>query len=161
MSRSPRPAFAMRRATAADGDDLAVIHAASFPHAWSPAEFAALLAQPGTHAVIAHRTNALGLRKPAGFILYRVVSDEAEILTVAVTPASRRRGLGRALIEDALRHAYRAGAGRMHLEVDEMNRAAIALYQRLEFRESGRRKGYYAQGRAEPAAALVMLRQLR
>jgi len=140
---------------------LAEIHASAFRRGWSDAEFEALLVQPGVHALIADYRNALGRRTPAGFILYRLAADEAEILSVAVTPACRRRGIGRALIEDALRHLYREGARNIHLEVEDSNKAAIGLYRGVEFRESGRRAGYYTQGRETPAGALVMLRQLR
>ena len=40
-------------------------------------------------------------------------------------------------------------------------RRRLGLYKGMEFRESGKRAGYYTQGRATPASALVMLRQLR
>jgi ribosomal-protein-alanine N-acetyltransferase len=78
-----------------------------------------------------------------------------------VLPDCRRRGIGKALLEEAMRALYREGAHRIHLEVEDRNVAAIALYNGMEFRESGRRAGYYTQGRDSPAGALVMLRQLR
>ena len=156
-----RPTVSTRRADVLDCLALAEIHASAFKRGWSDAEFEALLLQVGVHAVIAHYRNALGKRIPAGFILYRLIGDEAEILSVAVTPACRRRGIGRALLEDALRHLYREGARSIHLEVEDSNAAAIGLYRGVEFRESGRRAGYYAEGRETPGGALVMLRQLR
>jgi ribosomal-protein-alanine N-acetyltransferase len=156
-----RPAISVRRAEVADCDTLSDIHGSAFRRGWSEAEFEALLVQPGTYALIAHYRGAFGGRVAAGFILYRLIADEAEIISVAVFPAFRRRGIGRALLEEALRHIYREGANRIHLEVEDANVAAIELYRRLEFRESGRRAGYYAQGRDTPAGALVMLRQLR
>ncbi len=161
MTLFGRSAFSIRRATVADCDDLSDIHAGSFSRGWSGAEFESLLVQSGTHALIAHRRNPLGRRSAAGFILYRIVADEAEILTVAVARESRRRGIGSALLEEALRHAYREGAERIYLEVEDTNRAAIALYRWAEFHETGRRAGYYREGRAAPGGALVMLRQLR
>lgn len=151
----------LRRAGVSDSDALAEIHASAFRRGWSNAEFEALLMQPGTHALIAHHRNAFGWPTAAGFILYRLIADEAEVLSVAVAPRCRRRGIGRMLIDEALRHLYRLGARAIHLEVEDSNAAAIALYRRVEFRESGRRAGYYAQGRETPVGALVMLRQLR
>jgi ribosomal-protein-alanine N-acetyltransferase len=156
-----RPTVSTRRAEVADCVALAEIHASAFKRGWSDAEFEALLLQPGVFALLAHYQSAFGRRTAAGFILYRVAADEAEILSVAVTPACRRRGIGKALIEDALRHLYREGAKSIHLEVEDSNLAAIGLYRGVEFRESGRRAGYYAQGRETPGGALVMLRQLR
>jgi ribosomal-protein-alanine N-acetyltransferase len=161
MIRLRHPAHAIRRATVADCDDLSEIHAGSFSRGWSGAEFESLLLQPGTHALIAYRRSVFGRRRAAGFILYRLVADEGEVLTVAVARALRGRGIGRALLDEALRHAYREGAARIFLEVEDTNRAAITLYERAEFRETGRRAGYYGEGRATPGGALVMLRQLR
>jgi ribosomal-protein-alanine N-acetyltransferase len=156
-----RPAISLRRAEVEDCDVLADLHAAAFRRGWSGAEFEALLVQPGVHALLALYRNTFGWRAPAGFILYRLAADEAEVLSVAVIPDCRRRGIGRLLLEEAMRHLYREGARQIHLEVEDANAAAIGLYQSLEFRESGRRAGYYAQGRTAPGRALVMLRQLR
>ena len=50
-------------------------------------------------------------------ILARVAADEAEILTLAVHPASRRRGLGRRLLAPGDAHRRRRGAAAMFLEV--------------------------------------------
>jgi ribosomal-protein-alanine N-acetyltransferase len=161
MSKIGRPSIAIRPATATDCTDLSEIHASAFTRGWSDAEFESMLEQPGTHALIAHYRGVFGRRVPAGFILYRMVKDEAEVLTIAVEASCRRRGIGKALIEDALRHLYREGAKSIHLEVEDSNAAAIALYEGVEFRETGRRAGYYRQGRTTPAGALVMLRQLR
>lgn len=161
MIRLNRSAHAIRPATVADCDELSEIHGDAFSRGWSDAEFESLLVQSGTHALIAHRRGAFRRKNPAGFILYRLVADEAEVLTIAVARASRRRGIGRMLLEEALRHSYREGAERIYLEVEDTNRAAIALYRRAEFEETGRRAGYYGEGRTTPGSALVMLRQLR
>lgn len=154
-------ATAIRPAETGDCDVLSDIHAAAFRRGWSGAEFEALLVQPGTHALLATWRHPLGWRTPAGFILYRQVADEAELLSVAVVPECRRRGIGRSLLEEALRHLYREGARRIHLEVEDGNVAAIELYRRMEFEDSGRRAGYYTRAPEGPAGALVMLRQLR
>jgi len=161
MSLWGRPSVELRTAEVADCDVLSEIHASAFRRGWSDAEFESLLVQPGVHALLATYRNRVGRRAPAGFILYRFAADEAEVLSVAVKPEHRRRGVGRRLVEEALRHAYREGAREIHLEVEDSNLGAIALYRRVEFQERGRRQGYYTQGRETPAGAIVMLRQLR
>jgi ribosomal-protein-alanine N-acetyltransferase len=151
----------LRRSEIADCDLLSEIHSAAFRRGWSSAEFEALLSQPGVHALLAHYRGAFGGLAPAGFVLYRLAADEAEILSIAVVPECRRRGIAKALLEEALRHVYREGAQRIHLEVEDENQPAIRLYRGLEFRENGTRPRYYSQGRERPAGAIAMLRQLR
>lgn len=123
---------------------MAAIHASAFPpaEAWNAAAIAGLLATPGCFAH--HRDGA--------FILARVAADEAEVLTLATTPAARRQGLARALLDQAAATAIALGARTMWLEVAENNHPALALYSGLGFETSGRRPGYYANN----IAALVL-----
>lgn len=79
----------------------------------------------------------------AGFICFWVIFGEAHILNIAVRKSLRRRGLGRLLALEALRHASGEGAGSATLEVRESNSAAIGLYESLGFVRAGLRKGYY------------------
>ncbi|MYZ47424.1 ribosomal protein S18-alanine N-acetyltransferase [Propylenella binzhouense] len=144
-----------------DCDLLADIHGAAFRRGWSAAEFEAMLSQPGTHALIADYRNPIGRITRGGFALYRIVADEGEVISIAVTDDCRRRGLGRALLEELLRHCYREHVVSVTLEVEEANTPAIALYQAFDFEVVGERPGYYAQGRPRPSGAVVMRRKLR
>lgn len=135
------------------GDDLkplAAIHAASFADAWDARAIGELLATPGAFAFADDR----------GFILVRAATVEAEILTLAVSPDARGKGLGRALVIAAASHAQVVGAAEMFLEVAISNSAARALYDGLGFTQAGRRKGYYTAGRETPEDALVLKVQL-
>lgn len=88
--------------------------------------------------------------------LYAVL-DEGYIGNVAVNPAYRRCGIARRLVEVYCRFAQEHLAF-LTLEVRAGNRAAIALYESLEFREEGRRKHYYQ----EPVEdAIIMTRRFR
>lgn len=136
--------------TAPDPHTLAALHAEAFASPWSGIEFADLLSHTGVFV----------FAEPDGFILIRVVLDEAEILTLAVRPSARRTGLGRRLVEQGAVAASRAGASRLLLEVSEDNLAARALYDRSEFTQIGRRKAYYAAADGSRTDALVMSRDL-
>lgn len=125
---------------------LAAIHAEAFETPWDAASLSALLASPGVFV----------LAEVDGFILIRVVADEAEILTLAVRPSARRGGLGARLVEAAVVRAAALGAERMFLEVAEDNAAARALYARAGFHEAGRRRGYYARADGSREDALVL-----
>jgi ribosomal-protein-alanine N-acetyltransferase len=145
---------ALSEANARDAAAIALLHATSFNRGWSEQEVDGLLLD---RHVIAHRA-AFG-DKVAGFIMSRLVGDEAEILSVAVAARSQGRGLARALLTLHLRRLAGLGARAVFLEVDEHNTAAIRLYDRAGFREVGRRPNYY-QGGGTPAAALVLRRDL-
>ncbi len=138
-----------------DAVALAKLHAASFRRGWSDGEFERLLLERHT---VAHRA-AIG-REIAGFILSRLVEGEAEILSVAVAPARRRRGLARSLLNLHLGRLAGLSARTVFLEVDEDNAAARRLYARAGFREVGRRPGYYPQGGNVAATALILRRDL-
>ncbi|HST93062.1 MAG TPA: GNAT family N-acetyltransferase [Brevundimonas sp.] len=125
---------------------LADLHAEAFDAPWDPAAFDTLLGQPGVAA----------LETTDGFILIRTVAGEAEILTLAVRPAARRRGVGAGLLSQGVVLALAGGAQRLFLEVAEDNVAARALYARAGFTEAGRRRGYYARSGGPAADALVL-----
>ena len=125
---------------------LADIHAAAFAAPWDAAAFEALLDQTGVFA----------LEEPDGFILLRAVADEAEILTLAVRPVTRRRGLGARLVSEGGTAAATRGATRLFLEVADDNAAALALYARAGFAEAGRRPGYYARPDGGRRDALIL-----
>jgi ribosomal-protein-alanine N-acetyltransferase len=133
---------------------LAALHAGGIGAAgpaWDEAAFAALLALPGRRALIA---TAAG--EPVGLAVVGIAADEAELLSLAVLPAWRRRGVGRALVAAALARAAASGAARLFLEVGEANAPARRLYAGLGFRAVGRRPRYYPGG----ADALVLALRL-
>jgi [ribosomal protein S18]-alanine N-acetyltransferase len=145
----------------ADADDLVAIHADAFSRSWSADDFAALIADHTVFALALRRQSWLRRRRMIGFALLRAVAGEAEILTVAVAPAVRGRGLGRLLVEEALRRLYREGIAACFLEVDQANEPAMRLYRSLGFEVIGERKGYYQASGPGGGTALVMRVQLR
>jgi ribosomal-protein-alanine N-acetyltransferase len=142
-------------ASVRDAPAMAALHSASFHQGWSDGEFERLLLERNTVADRAAAGRAL-----CGFILSRLAAGEAEILSVAVAPAERGRGLARTLLDRHLRRLAGRGARAVFLEVDEDNEPARRLYARAGFREVGRRPGYYQHGRDRAASALVLRRDL-
>jgi ribosomal-protein-alanine N-acetyltransferase len=133
-------------------ETLAAIHAKAFSatRVWSTAEFASLLAHSGTF--VQGDTDS--------FALIRVVTDEAEVLTLATDPRKRRQGLAKTTLTHGETAAQAAGATMMFLEVGEDNIAAKALYAACGYTQVGRRPGYYLPKDAAPVAALVMRKEL-
>ena len=79
-----------------------------------------------------------------GYVGSQTVLGEADMMNVAVSPAYRRQGIGRALVLalcEALKTQMQATV--LTLEVRDSNAAAIALYEALGFTQIGLRKNYY------------------
>ena len=150
----------LSEAASRDAAAIAALHAASFRRGWSEQEVEGLLTD---RHVIAHRA-MVGSAKTgsnlAGFIMSRLVEDEAEILSVAVAGQRRGRGLARNLLNLHLRRLAALGARAVFLEVDEHNAAAIQLYDRAGFHEISRRPNYYPGPGGQAVAALVLRRDL-
>jgi ribosomal-protein-alanine N-acetyltransferase len=138
-----------------DAGAIATLHGASFHRGWSDGEIEQMLLD---RAVVAHRAT-VG-RSLVGFILSRLVVDEAEILSVAVTSSRRGKGLARRLLDLHLRRLAGLGARAVFLEVDEHNVPALRLYGRAGFGEVGRREAYYQGTAGKAATALVLRRSL-
>lgn len=132
---------------------LAALHARCFgtPRPWTEAEFAGFLADPLAFLLV---------EGDAGLLLGRAVAGEAELLTIAVAPEARRRGLGRKLMARFLYQARLRGAETAFLEVAADNAPAIALYTAAGFTPTGRRRGYYHPPQGQPVDALVLRRVL-
>jgi len=137
--------------------ECAALHAAAFAHAWSAEEFETLLSAANVAGDAAVDPASGNLR---GFVLTRFAADEAEILTIAVETALRRRGVARTLLAAHMARLPGLGARRLFLEVERENAAALALYGKFGFREVGQRKGYYRKKDGTAATALVLRRDL-
>lgn len=135
-------------------DAAAELHGTLFERPWSRTVLEELLAVPGTAGAAVHSTD--GDRRFRGFVLFRSLGDFAEILTLAVAPPERGRGLGRRLMEHAVRAARESGAERLILEVQDGNHAAISLYQNLGMTAFDRRRNYYNLGDGSHADAIMM-----
>lgn len=133
-------------------ETLSALHELCFttPKPWSASAFAELLDTRGTFL----------LAQEHGFLLARVIADEAELLTIAVHPNRQRRGIARTLVTDFLNDAEKRGAERAFLEVAQSNDPARALYQTLGFAETGRRPDYYRTPEGGRVDAILLSRAI-
>ena len=126
---------------------MSQMHQICFTDSWSEANFATTLASPDTSALIAVANQSwqpsMGDQGPAGMVVWRIVADEAEILSIAVLPPWRQRGLGVQLLEAAISAIKQIGITYLFLEVAVNNPAGQALYAKLGFIKVGLRKEYY------------------
>lgn len=138
---------------------LSSLHAVAFEargeRGWTVGELAALMATPGTFALVSQSPEG-----PDGFILLRHATGEAEVLTLAVSPQRRRQGVGAGLLNAGMQALRAVGVARLLLEVAQDNTPAQALYAQAGFTPVGRRRGYYKTGEGAAVDALVMARDL-
>jgi ribosomal-protein-alanine N-acetyltransferase len=130
---------------------VAALHVQLFDPPWDEAGIRALLDHPASTAFVAMVGNP---KMAVGFVMGQLAADEAEILSIGVAKAWQRKGIGRRLVDGLVRAVARAEVKRVFLEVAADDAAALALYRRLGFTETGRRKGYYERKGGPPVDAL-------
>jgi len=84
------------------------------------------------------------------------ITKRGHVISIAVLPEYQRKGIGEALIREAMVHMRLYKANDCFLEVRVSNTPAISLYNKLSFETSRTVRGYYADG--EDAA--IMTRKL-
>ena len=138
-----------------EGDVAAVaaLHACCFDEAWQPSLIGRIAHAPGGFGLLWRSED-----EPLGFVLGRTNDARAEVLSLGVAPAARRRGIARALMSAAIERASRRGPREFYLEVAEDNAAAQRLYRTMGFAPVGRRPGYYTRPEAKPVDALTFRR---
>ena len=113
--------------------ELENLHKLCFPHKpWTAQDFADL--KKSGCDIIASQN---------GFIVYRVVCDEAEIITIGVNPDARRTGIANAMLGIVFGDLKKRGVKHIFLEVAVDNKPAIALYEQNGFVRVGVRPKYY------------------
>lgn len=78
-----------------------------------------------------------------GFIVYRIVVDEAEIITIGVNPDFRRQGIAAAMVGIIEKTLKNQGVKKIFLEVASNNIPAQKLYENSGFVQVGLRPKYY------------------
>jgi ribosomal-protein-alanine N-acetyltransferase len=134
---------------------LAAMHGACFPDdPWDAEALARILSLPGSFGYLVWQEDS-----PVGFILARDLGGEAEILSLGVLPAWRRRRIGRALLTAIANEAAARHSVAIVLEVATDNEAARRLYTAFGFVTAGRRPRYYRRigGTAD---ALILRREI-
>lgn len=131
---------------------VAELHTHLFKRGWDETECTSLLEQNGVFGFYARPIDRKNLH---GFVLSRVVADEAEILSIGTDTTLQKRGIGWRLMQAAIGEASQRGAEKMFLEVDETNIPAVRLYQKIGFQTVGKRKAYYDNGGETRSLSLI------
>jgi ribosomal-protein-alanine N-acetyltransferase len=145
--------FNTREAVGADAAAMAEIEKLCFSSPWS---FEDLLREIEENEPALYIVCEEGSRVVAYAGLW-IVSGEGHVMNVAVRPGFRGRGIGAAVVGSLIGRARGLhGVAEFTLEVRASNAAARRLYERLGFREEGRREGYYSEPKED--AVIMWLR---
>ena len=109
-----------------------------FADPWSEMSIASELRSIWSYWVVAVRDDEV-----VGYIGSQSSIDESDVMNVAVHPDWRRQGIAEQLIETLIGELKNRGSKALMLEVRASNAPAIALYEKLGFRQVGLRKNYY------------------
>ena len=118
---------------------LAELERACFAHPWSEESLREELDNPLALFQVAEDEDGRVL----GYVGVHFVADEGFITNVAVSPAARRRGVGRALLQALTDYGTTQRMYRITLEVRVSNTPAIALYEGMGYTRDGVRPGFY------------------
>jgi len=119
--------------------------------AYGRREMKTYLQSEGSHCIVAEMAGT-----KAGFILTERSSEFAHIITLDVLEPFRRQTVGSQLLGAAEREARADGAAIMYLETATTNKAAIALWKKHGYLETGTIENYYGRGQN----AFEMLKKL-
>ncbi len=137
-----------------DLDGVMAIEESSFLTPWSRGMFAEDLGRDFSAPVVAVGEGG----EIVGYAVCWTAAGESHLLNIAVHPARRRRGIGRALVRECIARGARAGSSLLHLEVRVGNEEAQRLYGSMGFRFLGIRKRYYTDTGED---AVLLAREIR
>ena len=151
VERSP---LVLRKMEATDVDDIVKLGITGSSDPWSRHMFLGEMANPLSHCFVARE---MGSCRAVGFICFRNVGEESELLNIGIHPLDRHKGNGRKLMEFYIDFCHERDVKRFYLEVNALNQVAIHLYRSFSYRPVGTRTKFY-EGKFD---ALLMMKEDR
>ena len=141
----------------ADLEPILAIEQLSFQWPWGRISFEGELSCQNACNYVVKSAKADNKSQIIAYAFIRRVADELHILKIAVTPARRGHGIATWLLKSCFTNGTRQGVNSVHLEVRPSNIPAVELYEKLGFKEIGRRPNYYTDSKED---ALMMMKDL-
>jgi ribosomal-protein-alanine N-acetyltransferase len=131
-----------------DFEALVAMDKLCFPKkiAYGRREMRSYLQAEGAHCIVAEAPGPENPKMIAGFILTEHGAKLAHIITLDVLESFRRRSVGSLLLQAAEQEAASQGITGMYLETATSNKAAIALWKKHGYGETGTLENYYGRG---------------
>ena len=129
--------FRLRKMTGLDLPEIAAMESSTFPDPWPLSSFLDYL-NLGYACWVLEQDLAI-----QAYAIMAFETDNAHLLNLCVHNESRRRGLGRLMMDHLFAVAWSCDVSVIFLEVRSSNKAAIQFYQSMGFAKVGLRRGYY------------------
>ena len=140
-----------------DLEPILAIEQISFEWPWGRISFEGELSCQNACNYVVKSADADNELQLVAYAFLRCVADELHILKIAVTPAHRGHGIATWILNHCFSMGTRRGANSVFLEVRPSNIPAVGLYEKLGFKEVGRRPNYYTNSNED---ALMMMKKL-
>lgn len=152
MSAQLREMPQIRRMLMTDLDAVVAIEREVFLFPWTRGNFSDSI-DSGYRCLVLEQNGHL-----FGYGVMIIGPEEAHLLTLSVAAGSQRKGWGEKLLQYFICIARDQRARSMFLDVRESNRAAARLYERIGFRQIGKRRDYYpAMGGREDSIVMELI----
>lgn len=122
-------------------DDLETIKdilASDFDEFWNYNVFKEELQSENSKYLVSKFNNEI-----IGFAGIKIIIDEADIMNIVTKKAYRNQGIGTFLLNEIISLCKKLNLNSISLEVNEINKSAIHLYENFDFEKVGNRKNYY------------------
>lgn len=141
----------IRRMLLTDLDAVVAIEREVFLFPWTRGNFSDSI-ESGYHCLVLEQDSRL-----FGYGVMIIGPEEAHLLTLSIAAESQRKGWGKLLLRHFIHIAKEQRARSMFLDVRESNQAAARLYERIGFRQVGKRRDYYpAMGGREDSLVMEL-----
>ena len=138
-----------------DLDEVLNIETFSSSHPWSKNMFIEEMKNPLAYCFIIIM-QGIAEHKVMGFICFRKIEDESELLNICVHPQYRKMGIAKRLMDFYIEFCRKREIKSFYLEVNASNQPAVHLYHLFFYQSLGRRKKFY-QGKFD---ALLMVKKI-
>lgn len=122
----------------------AIESSSSFHSPWSKKVWLEEFRNPLSHCYVVKYRGEKNRKKIIGFICFRIMGEESELLNIGVHPEERQKGIGKHLMNFYIDYCRERGVRSFFLEVSVNNLSAFHLYQIFHYQIIGTRKKFYS-----------------
>lgn len=129
--------------TLVDLENIKNILSSDFDEFWNYNIFKEELQSENSKYFVAKLNNEI-----IGFAGIKIIIDEADIMNIVTKKTYRNQGIGTLLLNEIISLCQKLNLTSISLEVNEINKSAIHIYENFGFEKVGNRKKYYNSSNA-------------